>query len=74
MSCRDCCTCDCHEDEREVNESLQEFLYANNHPDSRKLTEFLTFFKKYNDPLIYDPDWYTHDRLMDLFNSLNVTL
>lgn len=77
MCCRECCTCDCcdeREDDDVVNQSLQEFLDCNNNPDAQRLTEFLTFFKNYNDPLVSDKEWYTHERLMYFFDNLGLTL
>ena len=77
MGYRNCCTCDCCE-EREtadaMNETLQEFLDANINPDAQRLAEFLVFFTKYNDPLVRDKSWYTHERLMDLFTRLQVII
>jgi hypothetical protein len=73
MCCKKCCTCDCNFDEdRSDNYSLQEFLDSNDHPDSERLTEFLTFFKNYQDPLVNDASWYTEARLLELFNNLRV--
>lgn len=69
MCCDNCCDCDncCNCD------SLQEFLTNNNY-DSMRLYEFLRFFKSYNDPTVHDSSWYTKERLMDLFESLNINL
>ena len=67
--------CDCCDEENEViSASLQEIIDTSFNPDIAKLQEFLTFFKNYHDPLIHDPDWYTKERLMDLFNNLPVNL
>ena len=76
MCCRDCCTCECggDKDGDNLSESLQEFLDTNKHPDSIRLMEFLKFFKRYHDANVLDREWYTEQRLLDLFEALPVNL
>ena len=64
------CDCDCHDEIESM--SLPEFLDTNDHHDSEALKDFLQFFKNYFDDNIYDPDWYTRERLLEKFNKLGV--
>ena len=72
MCCRDCCTCDCCDNDRTDDMSLKEFLDANDNVDSSKLERFLSFVRGYTDPLVNDPSYYTKERLTGLFRELGV--
>ena len=72
MCCRDCCTCDCCDNNEDKALSLPEFLDSNDHPDSTKLSNFLDFVRGYIDPVVNDPSWYTQERFISLYKSLRL--